>query len=622
MSKWYKYLIFSLLAFLLWPAYAKAPDKNDVRVLIDISGSMKHNDPQNLRRPALRMLVGLLQPGTRAGVWTFAKWSNPLVPMAEVDGAWKKKALALSKQIKSPGAFTNIERVLTEATKTWSGEPVAYNRHLVLLTDGMVDVSKDSDESAASRQRILDQLLPRLKVLGVKVHTIALSGRADHELMKRLSGDTGGWYQQVEGADQLKRVFLKVFEQVGKPEGVPLKDNRFTVDASVREATVLLFREKDSSVPVLVSPTGEEFKDSDLVAGVAWYKDQGYDLITISSPAKGDWSLQADVDPDNRVMIVTDLKLETSEVPAHLAVGEAAMLEAHLSNKGKVVDRKAFLRLLDVRADAATNDGTDPLGLNDKGENGDQKAGDGRYSVEYREQSASDEVELLFRVDSPTFMREKRYLLAVHEPAELAIEGKGDAARAVVKISSAVMADGARIDVWQGASEPRKPLQEKDGGYPLADTNLPVFVKVEGKSLLGNLVSREIGPVYVPGVEPPETNTEAAKPAEPVQEKPVAQQDNLPEPAVQEEQAVTQETDEKDGWVMPAVIFGVANLLLVGIGLGVWWYLRRRGKSEDELSLEDEIESDDPGANDSVDEAVAEGSEGGDSQGTERSEAA
>ena len=28
----------------------------------------------------LRMLAGLMQPGTRAGVWTFARWVNNLVP--------------------------------------------------------------------------------------------------------------------------------------------------------------------------------------------------------------------------------------------------------------------------------------------------------------------------------------------------------------------------------------------------------------------------------------------------------------------------------------------------------------------------------------------------------------
>ncbi len=45
---------------------------SDVRVVIDVSGSMKQNDPQNLRAPGLRLLSGLLPPESAAGVWTFA----------------------------------------------------------------------------------------------------------------------------------------------------------------------------------------------------------------------------------------------------------------------------------------------------------------------------------------------------------------------------------------------------------------------------------------------------------------------------------------------------------------------------------------------------------------------
>lgn len=258
-----------------------------MRILIDISGSMRQNDPDNLRRPALRMLAGLLQPDTRAGVWTFAKWVNNLVPVAEVDAAWKTRIQSLSKKINSPGQFTNIEEVLLKASADWEGAAEGEARHLILLTDGMVDVSKQADENAQSRARIIDEILPRLQSAKVRVHTIALSERADHELMKRLAGETGGWYQQVAQAEELQRAFLRMFETVGTPDALPLEDNRFTVDASISEATVLLFSKADAPPPVLFSPSGEEFTDSDLTAGVAWYRDQGYDLITIASPAKG-----------------------------------------------------------------------------------------------------------------------------------------------------------------------------------------------------------------------------------------------------------------------------------------------------------------------------------------------
>lgn len=620
-------LLAPMLALPAMPAVAQpapAPDKSDVRVLIDISGSMRQNDPNNLRRPALRMLAGLLQPDTRAGVWTFARWVNNLVPVAEVDAQWKQRTQSLSKQISSPGQFTNIEDVLDKASRDWQGQPDTHARHLVLLTDGMVDVSKDSAANDASRQRIIDTLLPRLQAAGAKVHTIALSARADHALMKRLAGETGGWYQQVDEAEQLQRVFLKMFEAVGKPDSVPLQDNRFTVDGSIQEATVLVFSKSDSPPVVLRSPQGDEFTDSDLPAGVAWYRDQGYDLITIDKPRKGEWSLQADVDPDNRVMIVTDLKLQTSELPTHLAVGEQVHVEAHLSNRGKLVDRQAFLRLLDVRADAITSDGTDPQALNDSGADGDERGGDGRYSMRFIEPQARDSVELLVSVDSPTFVREKRFRMAVHDIAVAEIADGDGGPVLTLSINRTVMQDEAEVEIWQqNPQDERAPLQPAaagDGSWTAALTDPvgAVYARVSGTSRIGNLVERTLGPIMPPGVEPPAV-VEAVPVVEPVAEpetrvaeaeappKAVAEPAPAADPEPAPEPDVSEEPEAEQGWVLPAAVFGGFNLLLL-IGAGAWFFVRRKkGRADEDLGLDellDDADGDATAAGDAQEKAA------------------
>lgn len=615
-----------LMLLMATAVLAKPPENADIRVLIDISGSMRQNDPDNLRRPALRMLAGLMQPGTRAGVWTFARWVNNLVPVAEVDSKWKKRTQSLSKQISSPGQFTNIEEVLDRASRDWRGGPGSHARHLVLLTDGMVDVSKKAADNAQSRARIVDTLLPQLKSAGVKVHTIALSERADHALMKRLAGETGGWYQQVEKADELQRVFLKMFETVGKPDAIPLQDNRFTVDSSIREATVLVFSKEKSSPVVLHAPNGDQFTDSDLTAGVAWYRDQGYDLITIVKPGKGEWRLQADIDPDNRVMIVTDLKLQTSELPNHLAIGEQVHVEAHLSNSGNLVKRKAFLRLLEVRADAITSDGTDPQPLNDQGRDGDSAPGDGRYGMRFAESQQRASVELLVSVDSPTFMREKRFRLAVHEPAAGTVVEGPDGLQLTLKANRAVLQPGGEVEVWQqdaaGARQPLAVEQAGDGEWTarLGDPGAAVYASIAGTSRLGNLLQRTLGPILPPGVTaPPVVELAPAEEAAPVVEEPAAQSpapeppakvvDEAPGEVVAEDEPVEQVEEQAEGWVMPATLFGGFNLVLL-IGAAVWFFLRRRkgGGEGGELDELDELLAE-------ADDAVADA--GGDSAAQE-----
>lgn len=582
---------------------APAPDRSDVRILIDISGSMRQNDPNNLRRPALRMLAGLLQPGTKAGVWTFARWTDNLVPVGDVDAAWKKRTQSVSEQISSPGQFTNIEDVLDKASADWSGEPTTHARHLVLLTDGMVDVSKQAAENAQSRERIIATLLPRLKAAGVKVHTIALSERADHALMKSLAGETGGWYQQVAQADELQRVFLRMFETVGKPDSVPLQDNRFVVDSSISEATVLVFSRPDGPPVVLRSPSGDEYTDSDLPAGVAWFRDQGYDLVTVASPQKGEWRLQADIDPDNRVMIVTDLKLQHSEVPTHIAVGEDLRIEANLSSRGELVTRQAFLRLLEVHAERVDQDGSEPLALNDEGEGADAKAADGRYTLRYSEPGVQDEVGVLVAVESPTFMREKRFRLTVHEPVEGSVADGPDGPVLSVVLQGAVMQPGAVLSAWQQAADGQRiPLQvaENEPGQwsaALMDPVSPSYLKVSGVTKLGNLIERTVGPIVPPGVTlpavvaappvvdpvPPAVEPAPPPPVEPVAAAPVVETPPVAPPA---EPPATAE----DSLLVPGLVFGGFNLTLM-IAAGVWFFLRRRrAAGKDELEFDDLVD--------------------------------
>ncbi|MBL4680318.1 MAG: VWA domain-containing protein [Pseudomonadales bacterium] len=65
----------------------------NIRLIIDISGSMKKNDPQNLRIPAVNLLVNILPKGTHAGVWTFGQYVNDLIPFQKVNQTWKKTRL-------------------------------------------------------------------------------------------------------------------------------------------------------------------------------------------------------------------------------------------------------------------------------------------------------------------------------------------------------------------------------------------------------------------------------------------------------------------------------------------------------------------------------------------------
>lgn len=552
---------------------AAQEERADVRVLIDVSGSMKHNDPQNLRRPALRLLVGLLPPRTRAGVWTFGQYVNMQIPLGEVDRAWKGKARKSSESIGSPGQFTNIEEALKRATEDWSGPPQGYARSVILLTDGMVDISRDKSKSEASRQRILQTLLPRLQSTGAVIHTIALSKNADHELMRQLAESTGGWFEQVENADQLQKIFLRLFEKVGKPDSVPLKDNRFTIDSSITEATVLVFHKPHAQPTEVIPPGGKTFGSENAPANVQWHRDQGYDMLTVSDPAAGEWRIRAENDPDNRVMVVTDLKMTTSELPNRLVQGQVVPFEVSFTDHGRLIRKQEFLHVVEVTATQSDSQGAlEPRPLSDDGSGGDETADDGRFSIRFGGESLHGGLgELVVDAKGATFVREKRLTFEVVPPVKLQVTPREGSELLDLSLSpdeTLIDPRSLQAKAWlQDAEGTRTPLElSHDASGYRGEIDLAAFsgsrrivVQADASDPAGKPLDYFDDAVEIEGLKvtpPPAPAPQVEQPPPPV-----------PPPA---------RPEVVRSWTGTAVWLTVINLVLLLLAGAAFWWLRMR----------------------------------------------
>ncbi|WP_156504023.1 vWA domain-containing protein, partial [Oleiphilus sp. HI0066] len=126
----------SLLILSSGYAFADSNVQPDVRLIIDISGSMKKNDPKNLRVPAVNLLTELVPEGSQVGVWTFGQWVNNLVKYQAVDADWRAMAKTKANEINSVALHTNIGKALETASADLEAD--SSNTHFILLTDGMV----------------------------------------------------------------------------------------------------------------------------------------------------------------------------------------------------------------------------------------------------------------------------------------------------------------------------------------------------------------------------------------------------------------------------------------------------------------------------------------------------
>ena len=382
---------------------------NDTRIVIDTSGSMKQTDPKNLRIPALKLLVNLLPTGDQAGVWAFDTRAQELVPLGTISTNWKAQAELAANRINSKGQFTHIEAALIAASQDWTdAAPAGAHRNLILLTDGMVDISKNAEESATSRERILTEILPRLQQAGVQVFTIALSAQSDQELMRQIALSTGGWNEIAETAEQLQRTFLQMFNKSTPHDSVPLKDNQFHVDASIDEFTVLVMLPPNAKPTRFLAPDRTEISGEHKVENVHWLHDTGYDLVTVSHPAPGDWKLVADVDPANQVMVVTNLKMQPGAIPNYVTVEEKPEISAAFTENGQPIQREEFLSLLTLKAELTGVSATNQLPMPRDASN------PASFHAEIQSLPSGD-YNVLIRADGKTFQREARLSFKVLE---------------------------------------------------------------------------------------------------------------------------------------------------------------------------------------------------------------
>lgn len=393
------------------------PQKNlppDVRVVIDVSGSMKQNDPNNLRQPALDLLIKLLPEGSKAGVWTFGRYVNMLVPHKPVADRWREQALSKVADVRSTGLFTNIGEALEKAAYDSEQSGGQYRPSLILLTDGMVDISKNPAENQQEWRRIVDQVLPRFQQSGYTIHTIALSDNADTELLNKLAVATDGIAAVANSADDLMKIFLQAFDKAVPAEQVPLDENTFVVDSSIEEFTALIFRQEGSDPTRLIGPDQAVLQAGLETDYLTWYSAQDYDLITVKQPLEGLWQVQADLQPDSRVTVVSDLNLVVRPLPNNLFLGNPLNLSLALQEDGKTVTQADFLSLLDIQG-RVVQQATGASVWNAR-LSSDSVPDDGLYHADIVAFDREGNYTLSVKVDGKTFKREFSHGVSVREP--------------------------------------------------------------------------------------------------------------------------------------------------------------------------------------------------------------
>ncbi len=422
--------------------------------------------------------------------------------------------------------------------------------------------------------------IQKLKLVSVKVHAVALSKNTDEVLLKRIALETGGSFEIAETAQQLQKLFFKMFERATKPDSVRLEDNQFVIDKSIKEMTLLIFRQPGSKHTLLYPPESNAIS-AGKPGNSVWRSDDGYDLITIKKPETGLWKFDAEIDPDNRLMIVTDLKLKLDALPAYLMPFEPVIISAELYNNDRKIKKNSFLRFVEFKLLHLDAEGTEySLRL----EHTRDRKNKGLYGYSFEQGLEEGSYSFVVSADSRTFNRSKRVNIEIQWPVVVKFDPVGEPGNYALSIKAREeylhpesLIATVRLEAPDGTGQDII-MEQSSVGWT---ANIKTFqngiyqalIHINGETATGKNIQLNLGKFPLLGVY-----------REAVVEE--------PDPAVKEIELVAEITEDtgtidQPDWILTAIIVGLANFGLI-LGGFVAWFIWRRKKSAPELTLEDE----------------------------------
>ena len=306
----------------------------DVRVLVDVSGSMKKADPKAVRGPATALLAALLPDQSRGGIWLFGSDVRELVPYGPIDARWDALGKPIEASIGSTDRFTHMESALRTGI-TAGGDQMTGACHIILITDGIVDVQGGKDASGASRDRILKTVLPDATDKDCRIHTIALSDKADLPLLRQMALQTDGLFTLLDQAGDLIPVMLDALELALRSQQLPVRNQEIQIDADIRQLRLIRL---GSRTPITLRSTERTINAKDHSNDISYYSGTGYQTLIWSNPIPGRYTLTEQFGPNDRILIDSDVRLELAELPPTISTDQTLGLSASITRKGNTID--------------------------------------------------------------------------------------------------------------------------------------------------------------------------------------------------------------------------------------------------------------------------------------------
>ncbi|MCD7820531.1 MAG: VWA domain-containing protein [Lachnospiraceae bacterium] len=386
MKKWIRMAVIAFMAVCMLAmngicALADDSSSMDVVLVIDLSGSMKHTDPDKVSLDGACLFIDMMEStGSRAGVVAFSDELVQVYDLTEINSYADKEAI---KNVISSLDFsgdTDIGTAIEKAVEMLTtASDVGNKKSIIFFTDGNIDLpnaSAGEDAAEAESLQKAQNAISTASASGIPIYTIGLNanGNVDTELISTMSSSTGATSNVVTSASELPSIFNSIFANFVETEINELGD--LTISSadtyeqvpfeipndSVLEANIVMITSDDTGSLtdiLLTDPSGNTLSPDG--STIILSSSDNYHMLKIIGPSAGTWTLQVKGDQGCQVHVnlLFNYDVILTASGAEAADGSGSLIvTATLQKNGAVVSDDTLYAQLTTTANVTASDGT------------------------------------------------------------------------------------------------------------------------------------------------------------------------------------------------------------------------------------------------------------------------
>ncbi len=329
--------VWVLLGICLWLGFTGSgagagvrPDAQ-VMVLLDISGDAKVQGPAS---QAAALLVHLLKEPDYLGLAASGEPAGDLLPPAGLTPGHRRQALKYLAGLKPGPSRGSLAQAVRRSLDLFQpGGP--SRRVLFLLTDAASPKDPQKGSADIEETKLAAAAAAQVRTAGVEI--VAAAPAPAPSALKTLISEAGGRLWEAPQAADLHIPCLRLSEYLDQPQQALIDGEHFLVDPWVRAAVVVATRATPGKGVMLTTPQGVRLNPVTRAKNLRWTGGLEYDLITLSPPQPGVWTLAKARLADSRVFLNTDLTLSAAGTPGQVAEDETLPVAVSLSGNQEVL---------------------------------------------------------------------------------------------------------------------------------------------------------------------------------------------------------------------------------------------------------------------------------------------